>query len=132
MELVLNAIWLAIVCFVAAAALKHTNRADSPSVNRICLFVGVLCFAALLFPSISITDDLQQVGIASEEVGRYLLKSADYSSAPFSIAFTGIVALLLAAISGAGYLYRRPNFAPSPLAGFRFTTASRPPPALLS
>jgi hypothetical protein len=77
MELLLNALWLAValVAFGRLAAWSRTER------NRRCVAaaaVATVCIVALLFPIISITDDLTESVAAVEEtiVARRVMDAA--------------------------------------------------------
>lgn len=61
MELLLNAIWLAVaITFLAVWRLRWLPqlRACSADQRKWQSFVGLICVLALLFPAISLTDDL--------------------------------------------------------------------------
>ncbi|MBV9339299.1 MAG: hypothetical protein JO159_00225 [Acidobacteria bacterium] len=57
MELLLNALWLALVT-AALVALFRKHRYPPDSTSIVLSLGALLCASALLFPSISITDDL--------------------------------------------------------------------------
>jgi hypothetical protein len=78
MEMALNAVWL-LVAVAAMVWLPRWRRAPRDGSRARDLLV-VVCFAALLFPVISMTDDLQALQMASEEAPsnhKRLLRAAD-------------------------------------------------------
>jgi len=70
MELAFNAAWFVLtvasyVLLVRQLAIRGPEHADST--NRVRLFVALSCVLAILFPVISLSDDLQEMQAAVQE-----------------------------------------------------------------
>jgi len=96
MELFLNSIWFALVASAFFALLRaYRNGLDR---RRFLLALGaLLCAAAVLFPTISITDDLHFDAFVMEDSNSTKrLGNAVAHTAPLAVgAFFGFVALVL-------------------------------------
>lgn len=70
MELLLNLIWLMLAVPVIALCWRGPKSVQgSRELARFKFYVLVVCLLALLFPVISVSDDLSTVGVEFEESG---------------------------------------------------------------
>ena len=132
MELFLNLVWCAIV---AGAAVRFvTWSAAQPARHRYIVALATICVLALLFPIISVTDDLRNDPAVFEETNAVrkmgVLASAHMDAGPMTM-----VVALAGVIASAGYASQAPGIrevADEPLVRVLdgvFTAASvRPPP----
>lgn len=129
MELLLNLIWLAVGLLMTAAVCRRVCTGLSA---RECLQLGVavLCLWVVLFPAISMTDDLQQVPFASET--RTFQLSGTHGHQYLNLLFVSLLLLLsLQASFAISYFARRVMVGPASLhEGFLRRVVSRPPPVL--
>ena len=100
MELVLNLVWCAIV---AGAAIRFGLwSAKQPRRHRYAVALATICVLALLFPIISVTDDLRNDPAVFEETSAVrkmgILASAHMDAGPMSV----IVALAVI-VASAGW-----------------------------
>jgi hypothetical protein len=134
MELLLNVVWLLAAILVSAAALRHPNRLGPGSRQRWVLGVAVLCLCIVLFPAISMTDDLQQVTWGSEENSKILALADVHSKVVAnvdSVLLLAVLVLFQAKLAQVGLA--RCAFVKKPLLeGFLVSVTSRPPPCIAS
>ncbi len=76
MELLLNALWLLASTGGIAWAVRGRRSHHSHRQSRQFALIASICVVVLLFPVISVTDDLQGAQSAIEDVGLKKLKSA--------------------------------------------------------
>jgi thiol:disulfide interchange protein len=133
MELLLNLVWLVAALLVAAAA--WTRAKSETSGNQFWLLaVAVICLWVVLFPAISMTDDLQQVIFASEENPQSLLLSDIHrqtTATPQLLSVLALLSLLPAFLIASRDFLSRSFVVPPPLEGFLRPVISRPPPSPL-
>lgn len=127
-EIVLNLIWSLLVAVGFTVWLRMDRRA---SANRCIQFVAICTLAFILFPVISVTDDLWAMQNPAEldtsvrrndTAAHFHVFAPELPSAP-TAEFTGIPALLSAYVEVAEFA---PRFLANPLGSPLF---SRPPPA---
>lgn len=94
MELLLNALWLAIAAFTFAAWLQV-----SPSNRKQFLLglVALFCLLLLLLPAVSITDDLhlQNVAVEDASLSKRVTKASVYADHLAPLFSTGIALVAL-------------------------------------
>ena len=130
MELFLNLLWLAVVSLLVIQIWKWRALRTDSTHGLITLVFAVLCIAALMFPAISMSDDLHLPCMISESPAKRVLQlsSADQSASVFT------VSLLLLLIASLQLLSARVQAlgleAPTiiPLEGFLRPSAGRAPP----
>jgi len=130
MELLLNLAWL-LVTVVCSIGLLRRARKDPEAANLWVLVTAVVCIMILLFPVISMTDDLHAELFTAEESGKRRVAAIHIQQL---VAFVHVLAAwLLISIA----LPRRAtgvtcceHFVPSPLDGSQFAWFTRPPPSL--
>lgn len=136
MELALNLFWL--VLAVASVALWYRSRRRSPSHRHPSLrsFLSLGCVLALLFPVISLTDDLhgEQIALEDSKSPQRILKGLGAGEAPCSFGkFTDIPAHIScpARVAGAGRYVTQVLPSHLPPRGFARTLVSegRAPPS---
>jgi hypothetical protein len=103
MEQFLNLAWLAMAIGLFSAAIPCARRrqaaGEAPTGHLSLVFVAVLCAAGLLFPIISVTDDLQfDVQALEEWTGRRIQIVSVHSSHHDSFTGTRETPILLSAI----------------------------------
>lgn len=132
MELLLNLIWLVAVVFIAAAAFSRARSGLGSSPRVWVLAVAVVCLCVVLFPAISMTDDLQQVILGSEESAQNLILSDMHNRIHTSVEVVSLllILLLLQAMFVRFDFFRRAFVAKSPLDVFFASIISRPPPSV--
>jgi len=129
MELLLNLVWLATALLVAAIGLAGANAGVS-SAKRWQIAIAVVCLCVVLFPVISVSDDLQQVEFTSES--RTVVLSEVHSHFHTNLLFISLLLLLLLQATLAASYFSRKVFIPAfPRDGFLRLVISRPPPAAL-
>jgi hypothetical protein len=135
MELLLNLVWLvaALAVVWAAIARARSKQFIAAGPGLWALGVTVFCLCVVLFPAISMTDDLQQVTFGSEESTQSLIVADAHSRVHANLEFLLLAILLVFAATLASFdLARRAFIAKSPLEGFIALIISRPPPAFVS
>lgn len=129
MELLLNLVWLAAALLVVAVGFTHAS-AGASSAERWQIAIAVVCLCVILFPVISVSDDLQQVEFASES--RTVVLSEVHSHLHTNLLFISLLLLLLLqAILAVSYFSRKMFIPAFPLDAFLCLVVSRPPPAVL-
>lgn len=132
MELLLNILWLAVVLFaairIAVWAISQPDTREGLRRVRI-VSLATLCIVALMFPIISMTDDLDSNTALVEEAitAKRLVRAANELVLPLLI-----VTALLASLLSRTVLGNVIENSPSPLAASHGLVFSlRGPPALL-
>lgn len=129
MELVLNLIWLAVVFLLSAETYRRRAFEADPVQNGKTFVVILACIAILLFPAISLSDDLHMEYATAEGPIKNLYQILQ--SAGSAIIPSFIASLLLCAILAA--LARKSEFgiaenAFHPIDGFLPKLHDRAPP----
>jgi hypothetical protein len=131
MELLLNLVWLVAAATIVLAAIgraKSKQFADAANSERWVLCIAAVSLCVVLFPAISMTDDLQQVTFSSEESTQSLILADAHSRIHVNLDFL-ILALLLVFAATASVAFARQVSMPKPLLeGFIASIISRPPP----
>jgi hypothetical protein len=131
MELFLNLVWLGVSLVITLVAIARAGR-ETAWAQRCVIGVAALCLLVLLFPVISMSDDLQQVSFMAEEniPGRNLPHLHAAPAAHLQFAITLAILLIFEAALVARGLAGTICTPCSPLSGFRTLVNSRPPPFL--
>ena len=129
MELLLNLVWLVVGLCVSGMAFRRAKR-EASSKQRWLLGVAALCLCVVLFPAISMTDDLQQVIFASEENPQKLVLSDVHHKAHANVQLVSLLVILLLFHATFARIDRahRAIAAKLPIEGFLTSAFSRPPP----
>jgi hypothetical protein len=135
MELFLNLVWCAIV---AAAAIRFGLwSAKQPSRRRYIVALATICVLALLFPIISVTDDLRNDPAVFEETSAVrkmgIVTSAHMNDGPLGVVVV-LAAILAAILCGLCLLRSRAVDDPPPLRvldGVFAVAFVRPPPVFV-
>jgi hypothetical protein len=133
METVLNLVWALLAALMFSLWLRFaprigpSRRGDSPKMQFVALAVMIL----LLFPVISVTDDLQAIQNPAETDS--CQRRDQVCSTPHSI-FPAVAALPLPAFSGLSFAYfpmQAPSNLPAPVVASPALASieNRPPPA---
>jgi hypothetical protein len=134
MELLLNFVWLLTAVLVGTAVLRSPTKSGPCSRQRWLLCGTVLCLCLVLFPIISMTDDLQQVTLGSEENSRNLAMTDTHSKVVANVESVLLLAVLMlfqTMLAGVGRA--RCEFVSKPiLEGYLVSITSRPPPCLIA
>ncbi len=130
-ELLLNLAWL-LVTVVCSTALLVRLRRSTDSQPVWVLVTAVVCVMVLLFPVISMTDDLHAEVFTAEESGKRRAAAVHLLEL---VAFVHVLAawllIAIAAPLSTGWTLRCDDFAPRPLEGTRTASLIRPPPSLV-
>ena len=131
MELLLNLAWMLVTIFVSIALLHRARRENSA---RLWIVVtAVVCLMILLFPVISMTDDLHAELFTAEESGKRRVAAVHVQQL---LAFVHVLAawllISIAAPACLGWSRRVNEVFPKALDGTLLVTFIRPPPALVS
>jgi len=130
MELLLNLTWLLVAAMCAIGLLRRARR--EPNSANIWLFAAaMLCIVVLLFPVISMTDDLHAEVFTAEESGKRRVVAIQIEHQLSNLQS------LATRLAISMFTFRRPTwspaadpFIPSPLDGTRAAYFTRPPPSL--
>ena len=130
MELVLNLAWL-LVAFVSAIGLLRYARNETNPRNLWIVATAMLCVVVLLFPVISMTDDLHAEVFTAEESGKRRVIAVQLehqlsSLQALTVRLTGSAVLLPRCVWSAV----REATVPRPLDGATTERFTRPPPSL--
>ena len=87
LEWLLNALWLLLVVAIAAMCYSH-RRARSVSLKRPAALLALTCVAAIIFPAISVSDDLHSEQWAVEATSRTAKKLKHTTQSPCSTHLT--------------------------------------------
>lgn len=131
MELLLNLAWLLVTVVCSIALLCRVQRTRN-SVPLWVLVTAVVCVMVLLFPVISMTDDLHAEVFTAEESGKRRVAAVQIQQLA---AFVAVLAAWLLVLSAAplvelGWLHSN-EFVPSSLNGATTASFIRPPPSLV-
>jgi glucan phosphoethanolaminetransferase (alkaline phosphatase superfamily) len=131
-ELFLNLVWLSVSLLLAVTWVR--SERSTRRKLKWSTVIALLLLVALLFPVISMTDDLTAINMANE-VEHTMRRHEAPTSQSVSVALLDAVArmamvLIGIAFSGACFArVRRSTFAAKFLAGFVRASGVRPPPA---
>jgi heme A synthase len=125
-ELVLNLIWFAVATLLCVAVCRNPAGRVDGRVKWAALVISIVCVAAVVFPAISVSDDLHAPYILSESPEKRIVKAvADQPLNAFAL-------LLMLVLIAACFLEktRRINdkLVPKPIDGFTPALAGRAPP----
>ena len=134
MELLLNLVWVVLACASLTTWMVWRNRSDSRSIPGLLRgTLVIVCILALLFPVISMSDDMSQAAVLAE--GNRL---QDVLKSPIARQFVAVVLLYtIAALGVPVFRVAREALAldRSTVSAFDSFSAplvsKRPPPALL-
>jgi hypothetical protein len=129
MELLLNLAWLLVAVVSAVGLLRHIPR-ERNSAGFWVIATAMLCVIVLLFPVISMTDDLHAEVFMTEESGkrRVIAIQVEHLLANLqAVAAQRATAVIMPA--GSIWSTARENAVPRPLEGTRPDWSNRPPPA---
>ena len=129
MELLFNIAWLAIVGIIGIVAVARRRAIALPVVAA-----ALVCVAILLFPAVSVSDDLHQEVLLVEDSSKRIAQALGVHYAiHFDTAtlFLAIVALR-SLIVFASRFHTAPRMSSHTLDGFLQSADGRAPPALLA
>lgn len=129
MELLFNLAWLAIVGAIGLVAVSRRRAVAFP-----VTVLALVCVAMLLFPAVSVSDDLHQEILLVEDSSKRIAHALGINHAiHFDTAtlFLAIVALM-SLIAFASQIHTAPRMACRTLDGCLQSTNGRAPPALLA
>lgn len=128
MELLLNFAWL-FVCVALGCAVMRTAPMRRRRHSLWVLLAALAVIAVLLFPAISLTDDLNPTIFAAEFVSKRDLLTAPVHSPSILVAVETIGwAALFTGLFDASTPVPEPSFLDCDLSGFRWTLPGRAPP----
>ncbi|HUN89069.1 MAG TPA: hypothetical protein VMU28_09780 [Terriglobales bacterium] len=130
MESLLNLAWL-LVAIVCSIGLLSRMRKQPGRADLWILVTVVVCVMVLLFPVISMTDDLHAELFTAEESGKRRVAGIQVQQlVPFIHAHAAwlLVALVMSPL--AKWATSAEIMVPRPLTGMRTAWVSRPPPSL--
>jgi hypothetical protein len=130
MELLLNLTWLLLAIICSVALLRRAQK--DPNSAQLWIFItAVVCIMVLLFPVISMTDDLHAEVFTAEESGKRRVAVVHVQQL---LAFVHVLAAWLlisvAPPQRATWVSSTETCILSPREGMRVSWSSRPPPAL--
>jgi NADH:ubiquinone oxidoreductase subunit 6 (subunit J) len=128
-ELLLNLVWLAAAVTVLAAALRQACRTGRWD-RRFQILTVALCLLVVLFPVISMSDDLRQASFTAEERIRGWAASL-FVDLPAVFPVPAVALLLALMLRVALGSIRRSTWGSSVVSGFARLVDSRPPPCAL-
>lgn len=129
MELVLNLVWV----LIAATALSWHLRSESKDRKQFLLALGALCCVLLLlFPAISVSDDLHLEAVVTEDSNptKRLVSAVTHVSPVYQVAIFFVFSALLAALRGTVWCLRSATSVPYISALLDRPVLGRAPPAL--
>ena len=130
MELLLNLVWVVASLLVIAAGLNRARTGVS-SLEAWQIAIAVMCLCVILFPVISVSDDLQQVEFTTES--RTVVLSEVHAHHHTNLLLVSLLLLLLLQATVAASYFSRKVFIPAfQLDGFLRSVVSRPPPFVFS
>lgn len=136
-EHLLNLLWLSVVGVLFASVVRCGRKGLLRCSMPVALGATVL-LALVLFPALSMTDDLQRAKMDTESTCRhlsavFLLGSTEHSSAAAVAMLPFLLLLLLfgSRLLSAEFLARLGDPACTTLRGYLRVVTARPPPALL-
>jgi hypothetical protein len=128
MELLLNLVWL-LVTLVCSIGLLRRARRNPDSPHLWVLVTAFVCIMVLLFPVISMTDDLHAELYTAEESGKRRVAAVQVQQL---VAFVHVLAawllLALLALADLSWVTRSDESVPQPIDGTRSACFIRPPP----
>ena len=130
MEILLNLAWL-LVAVVCAFGLLRRARREPDSANMWLLATAVLCIVVLLFPVISMTDDLHAEVFTAEESGKRRIAAVQIQQQLTTLcALVSLLAGSLITLTRLASSTTEETIVLQALAGIRHSSFSRPPPRL--
>ncbi len=129
MELLLNFLWLAVVGAVSTALIRQEMRRSHYRRNLLMLLCSLVCISILLFPAISVSDDLSVQWMPTESPAKLMSQLLCASENGELLTFTAalLLALMLLAMRlGVGVARDQECF--SPLGGVLSVICGRAPP----
>ena len=129
MELLLNLVWLGLAVACAIALLSHVPE-EKQTHSLWFAITALICIVVLLFPVVSMTDDLHAEIYTIDDNAKRKLSVVDIQHHAVEY-LTLRIAMLLVVSSRPSWSTLDEVLTPSPLEGVHTAVASRPPPALL-
>ncbi len=134
MELLLNLLWLVVATLLVVQVWRHRVSTAKWAPSSLTVAVSIVCVAALLFPAISVSDDLHVQSMLAESPAKQianLLANLDQPAAMLPIA---LVLLIVAsqALGSQARLVVPPEAICTLLDGFLLPVAGRAPPVVSS
>ena len=132
MELLLNLAWL-LVALVCAVGLLHRAPRNLHSTKFWVLATAMLCVVVLLFPVISMTDDLHAEVFMAEENGKRRVNAlqVDHQFSNLQAVAVQLVTPVLS-LSRSSWPPAREAAVPRMLEGIRPDWSNRPPPLAIA
>ena len=131
MELVLNLAWLLVALVSAMGLLRYARNEANPR-NVWIVATAMLCIVVLLFPVISMTDDLHAEVFMAEESGKRRVIAVQLEHQLSSLqALAARLAAPLMAQSRSTWSAMREAAVPRLLDGTTLDLCNRPPPSLV-
>lgn len=129
MELLFNIAWLAIVGIVGIVVVARRRAIALP-----VAIAALVCVAILLFPAVSVSDDLHQEVLLVEDSSKRIAQALGVNHAVHfdtAVLFLAIVALA-SLFAFASRILTAPRMACRTLDGYLLSADGRAPPALLA
>ncbi len=131
MEILLNLAWLLVTIVCSIVLLSHARK--QPDATRLWVVVtAVVCIMVLLFPVISMTDDLHAELFTAEDSGKRWVAAIHVQQlAAFVHVLAAWLLILVTAPLGAACVWCSAKYLPQALDGTRIASFIRPPPSLV-
>ena len=131
MELLLNLAWLLVTVVLSIGLLRRAGRSKNPSPLWV-LVTAAVCVMVLLFPVISMTDDLHAEVFTAEESGKRRVAAVHVQQlAAIVHVLTAWLLISIAAPICLGSVSPADTSVPRPLDRTRAASFIRPPPTAL-
>jgi len=129
MELLLNLTWLSVALVCAIGLFCRAKR--EPNAANIWLFItAAVCIVVLLFPVISMTDDLHAEVFTAEESGKHRVVVVHTHQLLSPNTFIARLAALVFVPARVTWSRSTEVQLPQPIEGIRLSSFTRPPPHL--
>ena len=132
MELLLNLIWMTVIALLSWAVCVYRFRSSEQNYSWITVAVAIACIAALIFPAISLSDDLHVECTAIESPAKRIHQLiVNLQQTPSVLALSSV--LLASTLSALLQIASRATFEEAiaaPLEGFLPPSIGRAPPLL--
>jgi len=126
MELLLNLMWIVVVALLGAVVSASPVRREGSAIKWLAIAGGLICVAALLFPVISMSDDLCVEYTVGESPAKHVVRVVVAQQVQD---FVSTLLVLLAMIAFSRQIRRHVQQAPpTTLAGFSRPVVGRAPP----
>ena len=130
MELLLNLTWLSVAILCAISLLKRALR-ERDTANIWLFATAMLCVVVLLFPVISMTDDLHAEVFTAEENGKRRIAAIQIQQQVANLNAL-VTRLVTPVFTQSRYTWSSSVeiFVPRPLPGCHLSSFTRPPPSI--